>query len=351
MLIQFFLAVGLAVIVSALCSIAEAALYSLPMSHVEVLIKEGRFSGSILKKLKIDIPKPIAAILTLNTVANTMGAAVAGASAVALFGEQSLGWFSALFTMLILFFSEILPKTIGVTYCKNLGPWIAHPINLLVKVFMPIIWLCMAATKLIKTNGSVALTSSEEIQAIASLSKKSGAIDRREEKTIINILELKNKTVRKAMTPRTVTFMLNENLTVAQANVFKEKWNLHSRVPVYAKNTDDIVGIVLRKDVLLCAAEGSSNTRLSELMFPPHFVPETAPLPNVLVEFFEHRQHLFIAVDEYGGVTGVISLEDIIEEIMGEEIMDESDRTRDMRELARFKRMSAKSLNRGKTAH
>jgi CBS domain containing-hemolysin-like protein len=340
--IQFLLAIGVAVFVSALCSLAEAALYSLPLSHVEVMIKKGRLSGPILQKLKKDIPKPIAAILTLNTIANTMGAAIAGASAVALFGEQSLGWFSALFTMLILFLSEIIPKTAGVTYCKQLAPWIAYPLQLLVTVFKPLIWLCMLATKLVRHTTSSVFTSSEEIQAIASLSKISGAIDRQEEQTIINILELKNKTVRKAMTPRTVTFMLPENLTVAQAKKHRDKWNRHSRVPVYAQDTDDIVGIVLRNDVFLHAAEGKLSTRLSELMYSPHFVAETAPLPNVLVEFFEQRQHLFIVVDEYGGVTGIISLEDIIEEIMGEEIMDESDRTRDMRELARFKKMSAR---------
>lgn len=343
MLIQFCLAIGIAIVVSALCSIAEAALYTLPLSHIEVLIKQGRLSGSILKKLKKDIPKPIAAILTLNTIANTMGAAVAGASAVALFGEQSLGWVSALFTLLILLFSEIIPKTIGVTYYKSLAPWIAYPLNFLVKFFKPLIWLCMAATKLIRDNGNNVFASPEEIQAIASLSKKSGIIDRQEEKTIINILELKNKTVRKVMTPRTVTFSLNQNLTVAEANKFKDKLDLHSRVPVYDKTPDDIVGIVLRKDILVCAAENRSDTQLSELMFPPRFVPETAPLPIVLTKFFEQRQHLFIVVDEYGGVTGVISLEDIIEEIMGEEIMDESDRTRDMRELAKFKRISSRS--------
>jgi CBS domain containing-hemolysin-like protein len=342
-LIQLSLSIGIAVVVSALCSIAEAALYSLPLSHIEVMIKEGRLSGPILKKLKRDIPKPIAAILTLNTIANTMGAAVAGASAVAYFGEQSLGWVSALFTMLILFFAEIIPKTVGVTYCKQLAPWIAPPLNIMVKIFKPIIWLCMLATKLIRKNNGGLFASAAEIQAIASLSKKSGVIDRQEEKTIINILELKNKTARKAMTPRTVTFMLSENLTIAEAQAYKDNWNLHSRVPVYDKDTDDIVGIVLRKDVLLYAAEGKLETKLSEIMVSPHFVAETAPLPKVLIEFFEHRQHLFIVVDEYGGVTGVISLEDIIEEIMGEEIMDESDMTRDMRALARFKKMSVKS--------
>lgn len=338
MLIKLFLAMATAIIVSAFCSIAEAVLYSLPFGHIEVMVKEGRLSGRILKNLKSDIQKPIAAILTLNTIANTMGAAIAGASAVAIFGDYVLAWFSALFTLLILIFSEIIPKTAGVIYCKSLAPFIALPLNFLVKILAPIVWLCLVTTKIFtKKNGAV-FASYREIQAMAALSQKSGEIDRQEEKTIINVLELKNKTVRKVMTPRTVIFALSEHLTVGEANSYKDKWELHSRVPVYDKNLDDIVGIVLRKDVLIAAAENNKNIHLKELRYPPHFVPETAPLPSVLLEFFEQRQHLFIVVDEYGGFTGIISLEDIIEEIMGEEIMDESDKTRDMRELAKFRR-------------
>ena len=342
MVIQLSLAMGFAIIISALCSVAEAALYTLSMSHIEVMITEGRRSGRILKELKSDIPKPITAILTLNTIANTMGAAIAGAAAVEVFGNNALAWFSAIFTLLILFFSEILPKTAGVTYAKEFSSWMSYPLYYLVKIMGPIIFLCELATKLIRKEEEDYFASAKELQAIAALSQKSGKIDRQEEKTIINMLELKNKTVRKAMTPRTVTFCLSEHLTVGETQKYEDKWNLHSRVPVYDQDPEDIVGIVLRKDVLLSAVGGKNDTRLTELMHTPNFVPESAPLPNVLMEFFEHRQHLFIVVDEYGSFTGIISLEDIIEEIMGEEIMDETDRTRNMRELARFKRMALK---------
>ena len=193
-------------------------------------------------------------------------------------------------------------------------------------------------TRLIGKSDQQLYATPQEIQAIAEMSQQSGEIDRQEEKIIINILELKNKSVRKVMTPRTVTFALSKDLTVEEAGELKDKWSLHSRVPVYDKNPDDIVGVVLGKDVLLSAAEGKTSLTLNTLMEPAHYVPETAPLPNVMMDFFERRQHLFIVVDEYGAVTGIISLEDIIEEIMGEEIMDESDKTRDMRALARFKR-------------
>nr|MBF0222370.1 HlyC/CorC family transporter [Desulfobulbaceae bacterium] len=338
MLLQLCVSAGIAIIVSALCSIAEAALYSVSHSHIELLAKSGKKSGLILKELKDDITSPITAILTLNTICNTMGAAVAGASAVALFGDSMLGVFSALFTLFILIFSEIIPKTAGVAYSRKIVTWMAYPLYFLVKVFKPFIWLCNKITRLIEKSGQKAYISSKEIKIIASMSKHSGEIDHQEEKIIVNILELRSKNVRKAMTPRTVTFTLDANLTVAEAADFKDKWNIHSRVPVYDSVPDNIVGIVLRKEVLINAADGNLDTKLSELMEAPHFVPESIPLPNVLLEFFEHRVHLFVVVDEYGGFTGIISLEDIIEEIMGEEIMDESDETRDMRALARFKK-------------
>jgi CBS domain containing-hemolysin-like protein len=343
-LFKLCLSAGLAVIVSALCSIAEAALYSISHSHIELLSKSGKKSGTVLKVLKNDINRPISAILTLNTLANTMGAAVAGASAAALFGDAFLGFFSAGFTLVILFFSEIIPKTAGVAYCRQIAPIMAYPLYVLVKIFTPILWLSNKLTHLIEKSNQQSYISSKEIQIIASMSKKYGAIDNQEEKIIVNILELRSKNVLKAMTPRTVVFTMDANLTVAQAADYKDKWNIHSRVPVYDSDPDNIVGVVLGKEVLINAAEGTTDITLSQLMEPPHFVPEAIPLPNILLEFFEHRKHLFIVVDEYGGFTGVISLEDIIEEIMGEEIMDESDETRDMRALARFNKATQKSF-------
>lgn len=340
MLIEFCLAVALPILVLALSNISEAVLYSLSAGQAEILAKSGLRSGLILKELKADINKPITVILTLNTIANTMGAAIAGAAAAVLFGKEYLGLFSIIFTVVILIFSEIIPKTIGVSYCKELAPWIAYPLLILVKTMLPLVWLSNRLAKLIEKPDQQSYVTAKEIQAIASLSKKSGEITRQEEKIIVNILELKHKTVRKAMTPRTVIFSLSAHLTVNEAATYPD-WNFHSRVPVYDKDQGDIVGVVLRKNVLLMVAEGKTTVTLSEVMETPHFVPESIPLPSVLLEFIEHRQHLFIVVDEYGGVTGIISMEDIIEEIMGEEIMDESDKTQDMRALARFKKMTA----------
>lgn len=347
MLFELCLAVVLPLIILALSNIAEAALYSLSAGQVEIMAKSGLQSGIILKELKADINKPITVILTLNTIANTMGAAIAGAAAASLFGAQYLGLFSIVFTLTILVFSEIIPKTIGVSYCKEVAPWIAHPLLILVKILGPLVWLSNRLAKSIEKPGQQSYVTAKEIQAIAAMSKKSGEISRQEEKIIINILELKHKTVRKAMTPRTVIFSLSAHLSVTEASTYPD-WTFHSRVPVYDKDQGDIVGVVLRKNLLLAVAsshaphpEGQVSLTLSDLMEPPHFVPESIALPNILLEFIEHRQHLFIVVDEYGGVTGIISMEDIIEEIMGEEIMDESDKTQDMRALARFNQMTA----------
>lgn len=338
MVTQLILATGSAIIISAFCSIIEAVLYSVPQSQVEVMASSGKKSGLILKKLKKNIQQPITAILTLNTIANTMGAAVAGASAAVVFGEENLVWFSVFFTLIILLFSEILPKTAGVAYARILATWIAIPLNGLVKIMSPLIWLCQAVTHLIPRQEKEALVSIEEIQAVAVLGRKSGEIEPQQEKVIANILKLQDKTVRQVMTPRTVVFSLSEHLTISEALKQKEQWSRHSRVPVFDKNQDDVVGVVLSRNVLLSLSEGNKKQKLSELTQPVHFVPEAAPLNKILIEFFEQRIHLFVVVDEYGGVTGVISLEDIIEEIVGREIIDESDKAGNLREYARHKK-------------
>lgn len=313
----------------------EAVLLSVPTSHVEILTKEGRPSGAILKKLKKNINQPITAILTLNTIAHTMGASFAGAAAASVFGEHNVTGFSVVFTFIILIFSEILPKTAGVAYAKPLSILIARPLSLMVTVLRPLTFLCHVFTRLIPGAKDSDLVSTDEILAITGLSRKSGEIDSEQEGVIRNIIELRKKTVRQVMTPRTVAFTLDKNLSIKKARLLKDKWNLHSRVPVYSESPDDIIGIVLRKDVLLHAVEGREHQQLKLITRPVHFVPETARLNTVLLDFFERRQHLFCVVDEYGGFTGVISLEDIIEEIMGMEIIDESDHDKTMRDQAR----------------
>ncbi|MFO7605072.1 MAG: hemolysin family protein [Desulfurivibrionaceae bacterium] len=338
MLTQLIFAVGLAVTISAICSILEAVLYSVPNSYLEMLQNRGAPSAPVIKNLKKNIHRPITAILTLNTIANTMGAAVAGAAAAAVFGEHNLFWFSVVFTLTILIFSEILPKTIGVAYCRQLTPWIATPLRILVILLKPVIFFCQSVTRLIPRHSEESLASAEEVMAIAAMGRRSGQIDPQEEEVITNILNLKNIYVRDVMTPRTVTFTLDEQMTVGEAVLDKDQWNLHSRIPIYRSEPDNISGIVLRNDILSTAADEMDALTISVLARPVHFVPETAPLSRMLVDFIQKKQHLFVVVDEYGSMTGIISMEDLIEEIFGQEIMDESDQIKDMRALAKMRR-------------
>lgn len=352
MVAQLIVAASCALVISALCSIIEAILYSTPESHIEVLSQQGRKSGRALKRLKSDIHKPIIAILALNTVANTMGAAVAGSAAADLFGQRYLALFSICFTLAILIFSEILPKTAGVAYARQLAPFIALPLNWLVTLFTPLILFFRALTRIIPQAPSNGLVSAEEVLAIAALSRKAGEIDPQQEKIITNIIGLKEKNVRSAMTPRTVTYILSEHLSIEEAIARQKDWDRHSRIPVYDEDSDDIVGTVFSKDILSLASSGQSDAQLATIIKPVHFAPENASLYRVLMDFFERHQHLFVVVDEYGSFTGVISLEDIIEEIVGREILDESDKTVDMRELARRKRrmLTGEGLSAGKNS-
>lgn len=340
MLQTLFISVILAISVSALCSVCEAVLYSISASQVEMLKKSGDKTAFHLQRLRADIDEPITAILTLNTIANTVGAAVAGASAARLFGDQNFILFSGTFTLSILIFSEILPKTIGVTYAYRLAPFITYPLLIMVLTLKPIVWLCRSITRILPQKDEDSI-SAEEIQTIAALSLESGDIEEDEEKVINNIIELKNKIVREVMTPRTVTFSLNVHITVGEAMTMVTELSSHSRIPIYDNEPNDVVGIVMRKDILQAAAEGKNKLKLSDYGHPVHFVPETAPLNRILVDFFDRRQHLFVVVDEYGTVTGIISMEDVLEEIVGREIIDESDKTLDMRELARTQNLES----------
>lgn len=333
----------LAITISALCSICEAVLYSLSASQVEMLKRTGSSSAKHLKRLRNDIDEPITAILTLNTIANTIGASVAGALVAKLYGDDNLIWFSIIFTLTILLFSEILPKTIGVTYAYKLAPILSFPLRAMVFTLKPIVWLCRSVTRLLPARKNEDAISGEEIQTIAALSRKSGDIEENEEKVINNIIELKNKIVRQIMTPRTVTFSLEKSTTVEEAMKMINRLSSHSRIPLYSGAVNNISGVVMRKDILQAAAEDKDDTALESFMKPIHFVPETAPLNRILVDFFDRQQHLFVVVDEYGAMTGVISMEDVIEEIVGQEIMDESDKTKNMRELARTRNLASKT--------
>ncbi len=331
------LAVGVVVIISAGCSMFEAVLYSVPLRHLETMARSGKKCGIILKKLRKNVDKPITAILTLNTVSNTAGAAIAGAMAATVFGNELVGYFSVFFTLAILIFSEVIPKTAGVVYSRQLAPFVAYPLGWLVSIMKPVIWMISLLTGIISRNKPDDSVSPDEIKIMAQASLRTGAIERYQEMVIANVLSLGNRHIKDVMTPRTVVFSLNQDLTVAEAYSETKQWE-HSRIPIYDKGAEDIVGIVLTKELFKVLAEDRGNLTLKELMRPVKFVVEAARLNNVLMDFINSREKLFAVIDEYGGLSGVVTLEDILEEILGREILDEFDQVDDKRKLAKLKR-------------
>lgn len=329
--------VGLAMLLSAACNFIETVLFAVPARHIEAMAQAGKSYAKIFKDLRLTIDRPITAILTLNTMANTAGAAIAGSIAADVFGHEWLGYFAAFMTLALLVFSEILPKTAGVTYGRSFVPTVAYSLRALILLMAPATWLISLLTRLIARGKAEESVSAEEIRVMAGLSLRTGGIKPYQEKIIERILTLQNKMVKDVMTPRTVVFSLSEHLTLEQATRNVKKWE-HSRFPVYDEDMEDVVGIVLTKEFLIALSEGKKDLHLTDLMRPVHFVVETATLSSVLVEFLESRHHLFVVLDEYGGLSGLISLEDILEEILGTEIVDESDMVADKRALARERR-------------
>ena len=334
---ELVLAVALAVGFSAMCSLFEAVLYSVPVGHVEAMAESGQKTGRILRALRERVDRPISAILSLNTIANTAGAAWAGAAFVGVYTEERLWLFSAAFTLAILLFSEVIPKTAGVVYCRGLAGPVARPLLAMVWVFRPLIWLTGQVTRLIARDQGSPGVSEEELLVMARLGHKEGAIDADEAAVIENILGLKEKTVRDIMTPRTVVFSLAVSTTLGQVRDSAQSLN-HTRVPVYDADADDVVGTVHRQDLLAAMAEGQWDRTLEEMMRPVDFVADNLTAGRLLRRLLESRQHLVMVIDEFGSLGGLVTLEDVLEEILGTEIVDEFDTAVDMRELAHQRR-------------
>lgn len=337
-MLAFVTAVLFAVVVSAACSIIEAVLYAVPQSRIQSMVDTGRRTGLLLQGFRRDIDRPIAGILSLNTIANTAGAAIAGAAAADVFGPESFLVFSAVFTLTILIASEVIPKTAGVVYSRNLASWIAYPLQFVIWIMTPMIWICRFATRLVprKTQDHHPYWE-QELRAMIRLGESSGSLDAKEARVMNNILSLETKTVKDIMTPRTVLFTRNAHASIQDVRDDARSWS-HSRIPVYDRSSEDIVGIVLRREVLLAIGEDRWTTRLSDLMRPVDFVLTIHPLDRLLERFLDHRLHLLVALDEHGGLAGVVTLEDLLEEILGHEIVDESDRVEDLQAIARARR-------------
>jgi CBS domain containing-hemolysin-like protein len=330
-------AVAVVLVTSAFCSLCEAVLYSVPVSHIESLAHSGRGSGRILQQLRAHVDRPIAAILILNTVANTGGAAVAGALADHVLGTHYLVYFTTGLTLAILVFSEMLPKTAGVVYCRPLATLLARPIQALVALLLPAIWVSRGVTRLLTRGRPDTPVTDEDLMVLVRLGTRTGHFKEHEARMIKNILALEGRDVSDVMTPRTVLFALPAQATVGEV---RDQPGLQSfsRIPVYEKDGDDIVGVVHRRDILTAIGDDRFDQRLEDLMSPVDFVLESTSLDVLLSRFLGRRRHLVVALDEYGGLAGVVTLEDVLEEILGKEIVDEFDQVSDLREVARLRR-------------
>ncbi len=325
--------ITLALAVSFLCSILEAALLSTSQSHIELLVEQGKRAGRLMQIFKQDVDRPISAILTLNTIAHTVGAAGAGAQAAAIFGNQFLGLISAILTLLILVLSEIIPKTLGAVYWKQLTTFTAYTIQVMMVVLYPAVWVFEWLTRKLRPEKYESTFTRDDLEVMAKISAQEGTLEERENRVLRNLFHLDKVQVEAIMTPRTVVMALPETLTIREA-MTKYQTMHYSRIPIYTDNIDNITGYVLRHQVFLQSAVDHHHVTLKELAHHMHIVPETAMVADVLDQFITDQEHIFLVIDEYGGTAGIITLEDVIEALLGTEITDESDVVEDLRKLA-----------------
>ncbi len=330
-----FIYLAIAIGVSFLCSIVESVLLSLNMSHINVIKKENEKVGNILEKLKTNINESIASILILNTIAHTLGAAGIGAEASRLFGIEYMFYISAVLTLLILFFSEIIPKTIGAQYYKELAHISAYIIKVFIFITYPLIKVSLFITKMISKNDSKHGITREELLETALLVEDGGHIDEKESDVIENVLKLNKSKVNDILTPRSVVFALERNMSLEEV-LKTEGIKKFSRIPVYEGSIDNIIGDVLSKEVFQKAIE-SKEGGIEDLIGPIFSIHENIPVSYALDMFIKRKEHMFLVTDSYGQTEGLVTLEDCIETLLGLEIMDESDTTEDMRELAKEK--------------
>jgi len=326
----------LALFISFLCSVMESVLLSTPLSFLHAKKEEGQKSAQTFIKLKSKIDRPLAAILSLNTIAHTIGAAGVGAQATKMFGEIYFGIVSAILTLLILIFSEIIPKTIGARYWRKLAMSSGIIINTLVIITYPLVLLTGYITNLFSKKKGELSVSREELSAMARIGAEEGIIMEKENKIIQNIIRLKNIKVSDIMTPRVVVTLADENMSLEEFLRNKE-FLYYSRIPVYSNSRENITGYVFRQTVFEKLAEKEKNLTLKDLRREIIVVNELQTLLSVWEVLLEKKEHIALIVDEYGGVGGIVTMEDIIETILGLEIVDEYDRITDMQQYAREK--------------
>ena len=330
---------------SFLCSILEAVLLSITPAYVGLQEQEKTPIANDLAYFKEDIDKPLAAILTLNTIAHTVGAIGVGSQATTIFGSTSLTVFgleliswealiAGVMTLAILILSEVIPKTIGANNWERLTPLTVQILKIMLFLLAPFIWISQSITRNLKKEKNKPVLSRTDFSVMTDLGKETGALQENEQKIIQNLLRFSRVLVRDIMTPRIVVVAADESITVEKFHEEHEKLPF-SRIPIYKNNSDTITGLVLKDDLLLKLVEDDYDIVLREIKRDIIIVHSSLPIPDLLDMFINKKEHMALVVDEFGGMEGIVTMEDIIETLLGLEIVDESDNTEDMQALAR----------------
>ena len=327
--------VSLALIFSFLCSVAESVLLSITPSYIANLQRERPKKAALLKKIKQDdLDHSLAAILTLNTVAHTVGAIGAGAKATVIFGSYWFGFFSAIMTLMILFLTEITPKTLGAIHWHKLAVSTASFVRFLIIALYPLIWISEKLTRFIVQGKQSHVFSRDELVAMASIGEETGQINESESRMIRNLFKFGALKAKDVMTPRTVILSLQQDMTVNEALAVKSDIEF-SRLPLYRTNIDEITGFILKDELLLAKAQGKGEAKLKEFKREITIIIGSMKLSELLELMLDQRVHIALVIGEYGETQGIVTLEDVVETLLGLEIVDEMDKVEDMRVLAR----------------
>ena len=322
-----------AIVLSALCSMLEATLLSTPISFITGLEEQGVKGAMRLKKLKQNPDRPISAILCINTIANTVGASIVGSLVYEVYGDALVGVFSTIFTFAILILAENIPKTIGTSYWRTLAIPASAIISAMIFIAFPLVWVLERLQRLISSKSTQVSVSREDISAMVSVATEEEVIETEEKRMIQNLLKLDEITAHEIMTPSTVVEMAEGQMTIRE---FYDSDLTHSRILVYDDdNSDYVIGYVLRQEVLEKMAEDKFTTTVREISRPILSFPEEEPVANIWERFLEKKEHISVIIDEYGTFRGIVTLEDVIETMLGQEIVDETDEVVDMQEYAK----------------
>ena len=330
-----FIYLAIAIGVSFLCSILEAVLLSVTPSFAEKILSDRPRAGGMLSQVKERLDESLSSILILNTFAHTMGAAGVGAQALQVFGQKWETLIAVLLTLAILYFSEIIPKTLGATFWRQLAIPSAFIIAWLVKLVYPLVWISTRLTRLFSGNKGQEITR-EEIIALASLGLRDGTLMSQENEYLANILKLREIRTEEVLTPRSVVHMLHQDLTVTEA-LDQAETRRFSRIPIFGEGIDDIKGKVMRADLFEAERDGQGSAPIKQFAKKIVRVSEKLPVQQLLDLFIKNRAHLFLVEDDFGQTAGIVTLEDAIETLLGREILDERDTVADMQALARGK--------------